>query len=150
MQDVSFTSTQYPTTVVHGSADHLYNTDLICVNCCRLLRWGTHTAAELEAADHANAAAELGDADLADRPKLLRWGINTTVDLAAANARAGIASLSIHDSIPDNSIEQPAAMLAPRWGFKLVVCINQVGSTVLHRVWHKAIHMMQEAQSAVR
>ncbi|KAL0033997.1 hypothetical protein WJX79_001974 [Trebouxia sp. C0005] len=85
----------------------------------KLLRWGTHTAAELEAADHANAAAELGDADLADRPKLLRWGINTTVDLAAANARAGIASLSIHDSIPDNSIEQPAAMLAPRllrWG----------------------------------
>ncbi|DBA75406.1 TPA: hypothetical protein ACH3X1_010669 [Trebouxia sp. C0004] len=93
----------------------------------KLLRWGTQTAAELEAADHANTAAELGGADLADQPRLLRWGTSTTVDLAAAddaNARAqrgpvGIASLSIGDSIRDRSIGRPAAQLASRllrWG----------------------------------
>ncbi len=97
------------------------------LDCCRLLRWGTQTAAELEAADHANAVAELGDANFADRPRLLRWGISTTLDLAGANdakARAqlnpvGIASLSSGNAIPDNSIGRPAAKLASRWGSKL-------------------------------
>ena len=125
---------------------------------CRLLRWGTHTAAELEAADHANAAAELGDADLADRPKLLRWGVSTTLDLAAANdvnARSqhdpvGIASLSITDSVPGNSIGPPAAKLASRWGFKLTMCMKQVGTECLmHLVSHKANYMMQETHIAI-
>jgi len=117
--------------------------------------------AELAAADHANAAAELGDADLADRPRLLRWGISTTVDLAAAddaNTRAqldpvSIASSSIDDAIPDKVIGRPAAKLASRCGFKLKrvgVCNRDCLSTFVHLVSHKAIHMMQEAQIDVR
>ena len=104
-----------------------------CVDYRRLLRWGTHTAAELAAADHANATVQLGDADLTDRPRLLRWGISTTVDLEAAvdaNARAqldpvGIASLAIDKTIPDKVIGRPATKLASRCGFKLTMYIER-------------------------
>lgn len=47
-------------------------------DACRLLRWGTSTAAELAA-----------DADLAAQPRLLRWGTSTAADLAAADAAYG-------------------------------------------------------------
>lgn len=159
-QGASFNSVENPTCCARQRQPSVYQ-DFSCVYCCRLLRWGTHTVAELAAADHANAAAELGDADLADRPRLLRWGISTTVDLAAAddaNTRAqldpvSIASSSIDDAIPDKVIGRPAAKLASRCGFKLKrvgVCNRDCLSTFVHLVSHKAIYMMQEAQIDVR
>lgn len=58
-------------------------------NVCRLLRWGTSTAAELAAAYNANAGVQFGSADLAAQHKLLRWGSSTAVGLAAADAAHG-------------------------------------------------------------
>ena len=37
---------------------------MFAASTCRLLRWGTNTAAELAAADDANAKAQLGAMDI--------------------------------------------------------------------------------------
>ena len=60
-----------------------------CVSCCcqcRLLRWGSSTAANLAAADVATAEVQLPEGCPPTQPRLLRWGTSTAADLAAAEA----------------------------------------------------------------
>lgn len=68
---------------------------------CRLLRWGSSTAAELAAAYSASAGVQLDSADLAAQHKLLRWGSSTAADLAAADAVRRQAPLSDSQSGQD-------------------------------------------------
>lgn len=88
----------------------------------RLLRWGTHTAAELAAADHADAGTQLAAARPAAPPRLLPWESSTAADPAAAtvaNAAAQITSLAVTrqleaDTVVQGDIGRPAAKLASK------------------------------------
>ncbi len=71
------------------------NSHTIQYASCRLLRWGTSTAAELVAADNANTVAQLSPQDPTCQSRLLRWGSSTVADLAAAEAAHGHDELGI-------------------------------------------------------
>ena len=67
---------------------------------CRLLRWGSSTAADLAAACEAHAESQIRKELPHSPPRLLRWGASTAAELAAAEAAHGSAHLA--DTDPAN------------------------------------------------
>ena len=63
-----------------------YETLLTVCIYCRLLRWGSSTAADLAAAEVTTAEPQLPEGRPPTQSRLLRWGTSTAADLAAAEA----------------------------------------------------------------
>ena len=119
---------------------------------CRLLRWGTNNAAELAAAEDANAGAQLASAHSAAPPRLLRWGTSTAADPAAVgegNAVAQCTSVDVTrqlqtDPVSTRDTERYAAKPASHHLIWLTH-YNPASLITMHGMWRALTHLCNQA-----